>query len=94
MRHNAVRNTEAALMEEVADDVKIEPPLLPVGNVQLSNGSNIQPGAKLDIAARGIWSTHEQTMFDVRITHPYAPSNFEKSTEALLQENEREKMRF
>ena len=93
MRHNAVRNTEAALMEEVAKDVVIEPPLIPVGNVQLAAGTNLQNQARLDIAARGIWSSYERTMFDVRITHPHAASHVNKSVDVLLLENEKEKMK-
>ena len=31
MRHNALRDLEAELMEEVCRDVKIEPELLPLG---------------------------------------------------------------
>ena len=93
MRHNAVRNTEAALMKDVTTDVQIEPDLLPVGNVQLANGTNLKTKARLDIAARGIWSSCERTMFDVRITHPCAPSNMNKSIEDLLEANEIQKMK-
>ena len=80
-------------MKEVADDVQLEPHLIPVGNVQLENGTNTTNQARLDIAARGIWSSHERTLFDVRITHPFALSNRNKTIEALLAGNEAEKMR-
>ena len=93
MRHNAVRNTEAALMDEVAKDVQLEPSLLPTGNTELPAGSNVQNQARLDISARGIWSSNERTMFDVRITHPYCNSNIKKPLDSLLDENEKEKMR-
>ena len=93
MRHNAIRDTEANIMKEVATDVVTEPNLLPVGNVELVYGSNTQAQALLDISARGIWSRHERVFFDVRITHPHAPSNTGKSIEALFKQNEQEKIR-
>ena len=93
MRHNKIRDTEASIMQEVAYNVQVEPPLLPVGNIQLSNGTAKEPNAKLDISARGIYSSHERVFFDVRITHPYAPTNIHKTTEVLFAENEKEKIR-
>ena len=93
MRHNAVRNTEASLMKEVCKDVQIEPMLLPVGDTQLNSGSSTENQARLDIAARGVWSPNERTFFDVRITHPTSPSYMNKSTERLLKINEQEKIR-
>ena len=93
MRHNAVRDTEASLMKEISKDVTIEPPLLPVGNTQLANGTNTKAHAKLDVSATGIWSIHEKTFFDIRITNPHAASNAGKTTDTLLKENETEKER-
>ena len=93
MRHNAVRDSEAAIMKEVTKDVQIEPMLMPVGNVELSAGSNVQNNAKSDVSARGLWSIQEKTFFDIRITHPYAPSHARKSSDTLLKENENSKMR-
>ena len=64
MRHNAVRDAEAALMKEVSNDVLIEPELLPVGNTQLANGTNIKAKARLGVAATGIWSSsHKKIPF-------------------------------
>ena len=82
-------------MREVVQisDVIVEPDLLPVGNVQLSNGSNIQAQARLDISARGIWCNYEKTFFDVRVFHPYSPSYANKSVEQLFSQNEQEKRR-
>ena len=52
MRHNAIRNTEAELLKEVAYDVRVEPGLLPVGNVQLARGTNIEEQARVDVSVR------------------------------------------
>ena len=93
MRHNTIRNVEASLLGETYKDVKIEPDLLPVGNTQLSVGTNIKDQARLDVSSIGLWSPQERCLFDVRITHPNAPSNKNKSIANLLKENENEKMR-
>ena len=94
LRHNALRDTEAALMDQVCKDVQIEPSLLPVGGVQLNNGANTADGARLDISARGIHGRNEKNLFDVRITHPNADSNKNKSLEQIYREHENEKKRL
>ena len=93
MRHNAIKDTEASIMKDIAYDVETEPALLPLGNVQLANGTKTEANARLDISARGIWCANEKTFFDVRITHPHAPSNAGKSIEQLFEQNEQEKLR-
>ena len=91
LRHNALRNTEAAIITEVCHDVKIEPTLIPVENAQLNQGANIQDGARLDVSARGVWSTMDRVFFDIRVTHPNTQSNFPKPTSQIYREHEREK---
>ena len=91
LRHNALRNTEAAIITEVCHDVKIEPTLIPVENAQLNQGANIQDGARLDVSARGVWSTMDRVFFDIRVTHPNTQSNFQKPTSQIYREHEREK---
>ena len=56
------------------------------------SSTNIQNQARLDISARGIWSSHEKVFFDVRVTHPYAPSNINKPIHTLFEEHEKQKM--
>ena len=92
MRHNAIRDLEADLMGEVCVDVKIEPELIPVGDVQLAAGTTIQDQAKLDVSGIGLWRAHERTFCDVRITHPHAPSYTKKSLETVLKTAEKEKI--
>ena len=94
MRHNIIRDTEASIMKDVAYDVHTEPGLLPVGNTQLKNGTNIAEMARLDVSARGIWNHCEKTMFDVRITHHLAPSNSRKTIDELLHSQEQEKIKM
>ena len=54
-----------------------EPELLPATGENLAGASaNIQPGARLDIAANGVWGgSFERTYFDVRVFNPHAASN-------------------
>ena len=90
MRHNALRNTEAAIMREVCKDVAIEPGLIPTVAEMTRNAED---GARLDIAARGVWSTYERTFFDVVVAYPNANSHVRKSMKALYEEKERLKKR-
>ena len=81
-------------MREVAFDVSIEPGLEKVSkNVRLAPGTKTEDNARLDVSARGIFSSHERTFFDVRITNPNAPSNRSLSIAAVYEKHEKEKMR-
>ena len=90
MRHDALRNAEAKLMEKVCKDVQIEPGLLPVNPDHFSERTNISPNARLDISARGVYGDGDKTFFDVRVTHQNAPSSQGKSLIQIynLHENE------
>ena len=94
LRHNNIRDTEAKIMKEVAFDVKIEPGLAKVSkNVVLAPGTNTEDNARSDVSARGIFSSHEVTYFDVRISNPNAPSYKKLSLMDVYKRNEQEKMR-
>jgi len=77
IRHNEIRDVTADLLTEVCNDVCIEPDLQPLtGEALTGSSSNTQDGARLDIAANGIWGGRsERTYFDVRVFNPHAPSN-------------------
>ncbi len=92
MRHNALRDTIASLMKEGGcTDVRTEPTLIPVNPNDFSTRTNIAEGARLDISARGVWSTFERSFYDVRVSHPYAASNVTLTLKALYEKNEKEK---
>ena len=91
MRHNAIRDTEANLLREVCKDVRTEPILLPVNKENLMPRTNSQPGARLDISARGVWAAFERSFYDVRVTHPNCPSNVYKTIPQLYEKHESEK---
>ena len=91
MRHNNIRDFEAHLLKEVCKDVRIEPELMPTGNVETGNGSNKAEKARLDVSAVGVWSSMERTFLDVRVMHPNSPSYSDKSVEQIYAQHEREK---
>ncbi len=72
IRHNEIRDITATLLTEVCNDVCVESDLQPVAPNQLHGSSaNIQDGARLDIAANGVWGGRlERTYFDVRVSIP------------------------
>ena len=60
----------------------------------LPRGTTLQPGARLDILARGFYSPMERAFFDVRVSHPGAPTNnvFETPVE-MYADHEDKKMK-
>ena len=58
-RHNNVRDLFASLLNEVANEVRIEPNLQPLSGETLPNGANCEDDARLDVAARGFWQRCE-----------------------------------
>jgi hypothetical protein len=89
MRHNALRDVEAKIMQEVCSDVKVEPMLLPTDEERTAGSTAVR--ARLDVSARGVWGRCERTFVDVRVTHPTAQSYVAKSMQQQYSENEREK---
>ena len=70
-------------MQQVCSDVRVEPGLLE------TEAGNERP----DVSARGVWSKYERTFFDVKVMHPTADSNMQKSLAGLYAEGEAEKKR-
>ena len=92
MRHNRLRDLIAKMLKEVCYDVKIEPHLLKVneGDCVLPH-TNKAEQARLDISARGVWTSFDKSFFDVRVTHPNCLSNRSKPFQKIYEENEKEK---
>ena len=91
MRHNALRNTEAELMKQVCQDVKLEPELIPIEGEQMRTSTATQDKVRLDISARGVWNPMERVFFDVRVTHPNTQSNRSKALRQIYKEQQQEK---
>ena len=69
MRHNRLRDLIAKMLKEVCYDVRTEPHLLKVndGDCVLPH-TNKAEQARLDISARGVWTSFDKSFFDVRVT--------------------------
>ena len=91
MRHDNVRDVEAEFLDEVCRGVETEPGLLPVDPENFEKGAITGDMARLDIVATGLFGNMEKTYFDVRVTHPNAPSYYEMTEERLYALNEKEK---
>ena len=91
MRHDAIRDVEAKLMQKVCRDVVTEPVLLPVNPAELRPGTNSAQNARLDLSARDLWSGGEKNFYDVRVTHANAASLRDKSLTQIYRMNENEK---
>ena len=93
MRHNRVRDVEAALMKEVCHDVRIEPELLPIATDGPARRGNTAEKARLDVSGIGVWGAYEKTFLDIRIMHPNSPSYMDKPIEDIYASHEQEKKR-
>ena len=60
-RHNNVRDSVAEYLRLVTKDVRIEPLLTPIESANFQQKGNNADKARLDISARGVWSTFERT---------------------------------
>ena len=75
IRHNEIRDLTANLLSEVCNDVCIEPDLQPLTREVLTGASsNVQDGARLNIAANGVGGGRfEKTYLDVSVFNSHAP---------------------
>ena len=63
----------ASLLGEVCKDVCIEPELSTLsGETLIPKSANTSDEARLDISARGVWTTGQRAFFDVRVFNPFA----------------------
>ena len=90
-RHDQLRDLVAALVDDVAYDVSVEPPLQPITGESLPSSANIDREARLDIAARGFWQRGAMAFFYVRVFNPFAKTHLNKNLETVFRSNESEK---
>ena len=69
IRHNEIRDLTASLLTEVCHEVSIEPDLQPIsGEIFHRASTNIQDGARLDVAMNGFWGgRYERSFCDVKV---------------------------
>ena len=91
LRHDSLKETIAKLLEQPCKDVKLEPPLINISGEHLNPGANISDGASLDISAIGFWTPLDRAFTDIRVLHPQAQSNRNKSLKQMYRSHENEK---
>ena len=75
--------------------METEPTLLPYEGEDLPGRSaNRSAGARLDIRARGFWSSQHDAFFDVRVTHPKASLLSRSEVLSQLQAHEKAKRTY
>ena len=92
-RHDQIRDLFASLLNDVANEVRIEPSLQPLSGEILNNGANCENDARLDVAARGFWQRCEMAFFDIRVFNPFAKSHLKTSLVSVFRSNEASKKR-
>ncbi len=66
MRHDSLRDRTAGYRKDAGcKDIRVEPQLLPVDPRLFESRTNTQPGARLDVSARGVWSRFERSFCDI-----------------------------
>ncbi len=91
LRHDSLKRTTGDLLRQVCKDVVEEPSLLNITTEQLPNGTDTSDGARLDISVRGFWTPLDRAFTDVRVLHPQAPSNSNKTLNQMYRTHEMEK---
>ena len=93
-RHNELRDLTGELLEEVCNDVCIEPVLGELtGETLALRTANSSDEARLDISARGVWTKGQRAFFDVRVFDPLAQSYNGQTLDQAYHLNEEEKKR-
>ena len=91
-RHDRIKDAYAKLIDEVAYDVRVEPPLEPLtGETLTGKAANRAEGARLDIAARGFWQDGAMAFFDVRVFNPFAKTHMKSELDKAFETAENEK---
>ena len=90
-RHDRIRDMLAKLLDDVAYDVRVEPPLQALTGEELPKSANSKEEARLDIAARGFWQDGAMAFFDVRVFNPFAKTHINSKIEANFKLNETQK---
>ena len=92
-RHNRMRDLFASVMNEVHNDVAIEPQLMPLTGEQLPISANKADDARADISTRGFWQDGQRAFFDVTVFNPFAQSHQNSSLEKNFAASEKDKKR-
>ena len=73
IRHNQVRNITATLLNEICNNVQIEPQLQGLSGEHFdAKTASKHEDARLDISARGFWCSGQKALFDVWVFNSIA----------------------
>ncbi len=94
IRHNEIRDFTADTLNEVCNDVQVEPLLTPLsGETFKYKTANKEDNARLDVVARGVYIKGSRNYTDVRVFNPISYCYRNKSLKAAHKENEMQKKR-
>ena len=94
IRHNQVRDFTAEILDEVCNDVAIEPLLTPLSGEQFNLRSTItEEHARVDVSARDVWVRGSRAFFDIMVFNPLARSYSNSTLKASHKSNENLKKR-
>ena len=94
LRHNEVRNITANLLNEVCNDVKIEPMLAELDGEQIREVTgNRRKEARLGVSAVSFWVTGQRAFFDIRVFDLSAQRYRNRELTKCYKMNEKEKKR-
>ena len=94
IRHNELRDVTAEMLNEICQDVTIEPLLTPLTGEQFDlESANTDVQARVDVAARGVWVRGSRAFFDVRVFNPLAQCYSHSTLKAAHKSNESSKKR-
>ena len=94
IRHDELRNFTAEVLSEVCNDVVVEPLLTPLTGEHFNlKSANTEDNARLDVAARGVWTRGSRAFFDIRVFNPLAQCYNDSTIKAAHKSNENSKKR-
>ena len=84
IRHNQVSNITATLLNEICNDIQIEPQLQSLSGEHFdAKTANKHEDARLYISARGFWCSGQKALFDVRVFNPIT-SRYRNTNQQML----------
>ena len=93
IRHNEIRNFTAEILSECYHDVHVEPMLTPLTGENFPLSTITTDEARVDVAARGVWTKGQMAFFDVRVFNPTAKSYLNSDLSSAHKTNEQAKKR-
>ena len=94
LKHKELRDNIAEMLQEVKNDVRIEPILQPLTGEEQSVGGSVSVAAQADISARWFCCRGQRVFFGVRIFDPNAQRHENKTLKRCYELNEHEKKRY